>query len=105
MVASAISRAKRAPRDQALKKVVQNYTSKRSVFATNYDPRLHPVTSIIAKHWRFMISRDKIVAEIFKIPSLKAYRRQPNITLSHSHGGYGQRTIPSKRFKKQKTYQ
>ena len=52
MVRSAISRARRIPRDLALKKVVQKNTPKRPVFATLYDPRLPPVTSIIAKHWR-----------------------------------------------------
>ena len=47
VVASAIVRAKRIPRDLALKKVGHQNVTKRPVFATTYDPRLPSITSII----------------------------------------------------------
>ena len=55
MINSAIDRARKIPRQVALKKVIRRQTEKRPVFALTYDPRLPPIQSIQAKHWRAMV--------------------------------------------------
>jgi hypothetical protein len=79
MVEAALKKARRVPRVNALKKVVKPNQTQRPVFALTYDPRLPSITSLQAKHWRSMASRDKYLAEVFPSPPLTAFRRQPNI--------------------------
>ena len=79
LLENAIRKAKRVPRSAALKKVKTCKTEKRPVFVTTYDPRLPPVSTIQAKHWRSMVSRNKYLAQVFPSPPLTAYRRQPNL--------------------------
>ena len=79
MINSAIDRARKIPRQVALKKVIRRQTEKRPVFALTYDPRLPPIQSIQAKHWRAMVNLDPYLAEVFSQPPLTAYKRQKNI--------------------------
>ena len=44
-----------------------------------YDPRLPPIGSIQAKHWRSMTSKNRYLSEVFKRPPIIAYKRQQNI--------------------------
>ena len=78
-ISSAIDRARRIPRHVALKRVLRRDTEKRPVFAVTYDPRLPPIQSIQAKHWRAMVNQDPYLAEVFTQPPLTAYKRQKNI--------------------------
>ena len=79
MVDTALAKAKRVPRDAALKKVPIKRKNKRPVFAVTYDPRLPSITKLQAKHWRTMVNRNQHLAEVFPSPPLTAYRRQPNL--------------------------
>ena len=54
MVDSALEKARKAPRERALKKVEIKKKTLRPVLATPYDPRLPAISSIVAKHWRTM---------------------------------------------------
>ena len=49
------------------------------MLAKNYDPRLPSLTSIQAKHWISMISQDKYLSEVFKMPPITAYIKERNI--------------------------
>ena len=53
--------------------------SRDTVFVMTYDPRLPPIGSIQAKHWRSMTSKNRYLSEVFKRPPLIAYKRQQNI--------------------------
>ena len=75
---SSFLKARRIPRQEALKKVVKSKDSKRPVFVISFDPRLPSITAIIKKHWRTM-SKDPRLSEIFPLPPLVAYKRPPNI--------------------------
>ena len=77
-IVAAIEKARQISRIEALKKVVKEDTQQRSVFAITYDPRLPSVSKIIQKHWRSMI-QDPYLEEVFPLPPLVAYKRQPNI--------------------------
>ena len=80
LVESAIEKAKKVPREIALKKVYRKKKQKKGpIFAVTYDPRLPALGSLQAKHWRTMVSKNKHLAEVFKRPPLTAYRRQPNL--------------------------
>ena len=76
---AAIERARAIPRHIALRRVHRGQTEKRPVFALTYDPRLPPIQSIQAKHWRSMVSQDPYLNEVFSQPPLTAYKRQKNI--------------------------
>ena len=76
---SAIDRAREIPRQIALRRVIRRQTDRRPVFALTYDPRLPPIQSIQAKHWRSMVGQDPYLSEVFSQPPLTAYRRQRNI--------------------------
>ena len=55
IIDSAISRAKKIPRKVALTKIRKGPKQNRPVFSLKYDPRLPPIQSVQAKHWRAMI--------------------------------------------------
>ena len=57
-----IERARKIPRKIALLKVKTKATQNLPVFAIKYDPRLPPIKSIQAKHWRSMVAQDKHLA-------------------------------------------
>ena len=79
MVDRALTKARRVPREAALRKVPIKRKNKRPVFAVTFDPRLPSITSLQARHWRTMISRNQYLAEVFPSPPLTAYKRQPNL--------------------------
>ena len=49
------------------------------MFVAKYDPRLPPIETIQAKHWRSMVGQNKYLSEVFTKPPLTAYRRQRNL--------------------------
>ena len=69
-VESALNKARGVPRKEALKRKSRDPKIKRPVFATTYDPRLPSISSLQAKHWRAMTSKNKYLAEIFPTPPL-----------------------------------
>ena len=75
----AIEKARAVPRIAAIRQVQKPPKTKGPVFAVTYDPRLPPLGSIGAKHWRSMTSRDTYLADVFKRPPLTAYKRQKNL--------------------------
>ena len=79
MVDIALEKARKVPRWRAVKKVTNTNKTQRPVLATPYDPRLPPISSIVAKHWRAMADQDSYLKEVFPEPPLTAYRRQPNL--------------------------
>ena len=78
MLDISINKVRKVPREAALQKVNRTKEIKRPVFPVTYDPRLPSVTTLISKHWRSMVSRDKHLKEVFPSPPLIAYKRQPN---------------------------
>jgi hypothetical protein len=79
IVETAIEKARKVPRERALKKVTKQKQTNRPVLATPFDPRLSAISSIIAKHWRTMSSQDSYINEVFPEPPLTAYRRPQNL--------------------------
>ena len=80
MVQSSLNKVKKIPRNLALKRVKKDtQNEKRPVYAVTYDPRLPSISSLQAKHWRAMTSRNKYLSEVFPNPPLTAYKRQPNL--------------------------
>ena len=76
---SAIYRARKVPREAALRKVPRKQNSGGPVFVITYDPWLPPIGSLQAKHYRSMTSRDTYLKEVFKRPPLIAFKRQQNL--------------------------
>ena len=76
---SAIDRARRIPRQVALRRVLKRKDEKRPVFALTYDPRMPAIQTIQAKHWRSLVNQDPYLDEVFTQPPLTAFRRQRNI--------------------------
>ena len=76
---SAIDRARGIPRNIALRRVLKKKEDRRPVFALTYDPRMPPIQTIQAKHWRSMVSQDPYLAEVYQQPPLTAFRRQRNL--------------------------
>ena len=78
IIDSAIEKARKVPRSEALKRVSKQKSANRPVFVINYDPRLPSIPSIVKKHWRSM-TLDPRLKEIFPDPPLVAYKRPQNI--------------------------
>ena len=78
MVDTALAKAKKVPREAALRKVPAKRRNKRPVFAVTYKSRLPSITNLQAKHWSTMVNRNQYLAEVFPSP-LTGYRRQPNL--------------------------
>ena len=72
LVNSAINRARKIPRTEALKKSVTGHNTpmRRPIFAVTWDPRLPSIPSIQKKHWRSMASQEPYLAEVFDEPPL-----------------------------------
>ena len=80
IVNAAINKARAIPRAVAIRKVVrENTTVRRPVFVVSWDPRLPSLSAITQRHWRSMVSQDKLMEETFPEPPLIAYKRQKNI--------------------------
>ena len=78
VINEAVEKARKIPREDALKRV-ENNSTQRPVFVVQYDPRLPSITSITRRHWRSMITRDPKLQEIFPDPPLVAYKVAPNL--------------------------
>ena len=74
-----LDKARKVPREKAIKKINIRANKKHPVFALDYDPRLPGLQAIQAKHWRAMIAQDQYLEEVFPEPPLTAFRRQNNI--------------------------
>ena len=73
---SAIDKARKIPRLVALIKVKKkSKTTNRPVLALTFDPRLPPIASIQAKHWRAMTLQNQYLSEVFPNPPLTAFKR------------------------------
>ena len=79
MVERALEKARKVPRQRALREVKKQNQTQRSVLAVTFDPRLPAISSSMAKHWRAMVGQDSHLKEWFTEPPLTAYRRQQNI--------------------------
>ena len=79
VINSAILRAKKISRIQALCNVAPSNSNLRPVYVITYDPRLPNIQSIVNKHWRSMKTVDPYLATIFPEPPLIAFKRQRNI--------------------------
>ena len=78
MVKSAISKARKIPRDIALRKVVKPKHTKRPVAVVSWDPRLPSIDKIQQKHWRSM-TLDPYLKDLIAQPPKIANKRQKNI--------------------------
>lgn len=99
MVETALDKARRIPRDKALKKTTKCKKTKRPVLAVPYDPRLPPIGRIQAKHWRTMTNQDRYLRNVFKQPPLTAYKKQQNI-----RGHLIRAKVPQKQGRHQRRY-
>ena len=79
IINSAILRAKKISRTQALCNVAPSKSNVRPVYVITYDPRLPNIQSIVNKHWRSMKTVDPYLATVFPEPPLTAFKRQRNI--------------------------
>ena len=80
LVDSALEKARKIHREEAIKKVTKNLKKPtRPVLAITYDPRLPCIPQILKRHWRTMVKADPHLAETFPLPPLTAYRRPENI--------------------------
>ena len=70
LVDSALAKAIKVPRKALLKKNKSKYNTKISVFTTTYDPRVPSITSLQAKHWRALVTKNKYLGQVFPSPPL-----------------------------------
>ena len=76
---SAICKASKIPRLEAIKYVHREKNKNQPIFAINFDPRLPSIKDIQIKHWRSMISQDQYLREVFPQPPLTAFKRPKNL--------------------------
>ena len=79
IINSAIDKALKIPRKEAIKKVFRETNKDRVVFSIKYDPRLPSLSKIVQKHHRTMVEEDPRLKEIFKQPPMIAYKRHRNL--------------------------
>ena len=79
MINSAINKARKVTRSEALKYVAPSQPSKRPVYVVTYDPRLPSLQSITTKHWRSMTAMDSYLTHVFPAPPMIAYKQQQNL--------------------------
>ena len=79
LVESALDRARAIPRERALIKATHRKANQRPVLVVPFDPRLPPISEIMAKHYRTMTGQDSYLKEVFIVPPLTAFRRQQNL--------------------------
>ena len=78
MVNSAIEKARKVPRNKALKISNKPNQTNRPILSTPYDPRLPIISNIQAKHWRSMVT-DSYLKNVFSEPPMTAFRRNQNL--------------------------
>ena len=78
VINSAILRAKKISRSQALCNVAPSKSNVRPLYVITYDPRLPNIQSIVNKHWRSMKTVDPYLAIVFPEPPLTAIKRKRN---------------------------
>ena len=66
LINSAIEKALKIPRSEAIKKVIRDSKGDRVVFSIRYDPRLPSITKIVRKHHRTMIEDDPRLKGVFQ---------------------------------------
>ena len=76
IIEAAINKARAIPREQALKCMLRQDTSRRPVFVVSFDPRLPSISKLTRKHWRSMVSQDKHLENVFPEAPLIAYKTQ-----------------------------
>ena len=69
-------KARAIPREQALKCMLRQDTTKRPEFVVSFDPRLPSIPRLTRKHWRSMVAKDKHQENVFPEAPLIAYTRQ-----------------------------
>ena len=74
-VNTAINKAMKILRGEALRRVVRDKSTDRVCFVVTYDPRLPSITKIEGKHWRTMVQEPRL-KEIFSSAPLVAYKRR-----------------------------
>ena len=80
LIDSAIDKARKIPRQQALKRVAKPTQTKRPIFVVTFDPRLPNLSQIQNRHWRSMTTQDFYLKSVYPEPPLLAYKRQRNIS-------------------------
>ena len=78
IIEDAFKRARQIPRQEAIKRVTYNRTSKKVTFVIPFDPRLPKISIIVKKHFELM-KRDSQCAKIFEDGAQVAYKRHKNI--------------------------
>ena len=80
LIDSAINKARKILRQQALKRVAKPTQIKRPIFVVTFDPRLPSLSQIQNRHWRSMTTQDSYLKSVYPEPPLLAYKRQRNIS-------------------------
>ena len=78
IIDEAFKRARLIPRQEAIKRVTFDRTTKKVTFVIPFDPRLPKISFIVKKHFELM-KKDSQCAEIFKDGVQVAYKRHKNI--------------------------
>ena len=78
VIEDAFKRVNSVTREEALKKVLKNKTTKRPVFAVTYDPRMPDINKIVTTAYK-NACKDHKFKKTFPEKPLIAYRRQKNI--------------------------
>ena len=83
LIDSDLDKARKVPRDAALKRVIKKKQKNRQrpVFAVKYDQRLPSITNTQTKHWRLMTFQVKYMEEVFLEPPITSH--QPGQTLAN----------------------
>ena len=102
MIDTALERARRVPREIALRKVSKPNQTKRPVFAVTYDPRLPSISTLQAKHWSLKVSRDQCLPYSPSHSLSKATKYKKFYNKSSSSKGQGKipRKIPERNEEK-----
>ena len=82
VINSAILRAKKISRSQALYNLAPSKSNVRPVYVITYDPRLPNIQSIVNKHWRSMKTVDPYLATVFPEPPLIALKKRETLRIS-----------------------
>ena len=78
IIDQAFERARKIPREEALKKVIKS-TDNREVLAVTYHPGLPSVANVMRKHWEVMCDQNVNLKDCFTKPSMVAYKRGKNL--------------------------
>jgi peptide-methionine (R)-S-oxide reductase len=78
IVDGAIKRVNKIDRLDAIKRVSRTKEDK-TVLVTTFHPLMPSVSKIIKKHWKVMVDNSTEMKNVFKNPSIVAYKRQKNL--------------------------